>query len=368
MQKKIITYKIASMGKSISTLCLIILVLNLMVPIQGTNSLVGDTSVSIQPQTQTVLLEEDFTVDVFIDPSQPVRGVTFDISFNPCLLEVTMIIEGDFFTGYDTYFNDGLIDNQNGKITDVYGVILGPGNVSSSGTFATVMFTAKDKATNTSLLLSNVEVVNETHYVDIVVSNGTVHIIGEPLSADANGPYQGMAGMLIQFNGSASGGVPPYIWHWDFGDDETSVEQNPAHTYSKDGFYNVTLTVIDSENESDDDVVMAVVNPDNIPPTIIIDKPQKMLYVNNKKIARFLFPLIIGKIDIQAESSDNVGIEKVEFYIDNVLTETVYEEPYLWSWDERTFFKHSIMTRAYDKSENTDDDEINIWIFNFDTI
>lgn len=34
---------------------------------------------------------------------------------------------------------------------------------------------------------------------------------------------------------------------WDFGDGNTSAEQNPVHTYAQDGFYVVTLTVIGSD-------------------------------------------------------------------------------------------------------------------------
>jgi PKD repeat protein len=35
-------------------------------------------------------------------------------------------------------------------------------------------------------------------------------------------------------------------WHWDFGDGDTSVIQNPQHSYKKDGTYNVKLTVKNS--------------------------------------------------------------------------------------------------------------------------
>ncbi|MDP1622157.1 MAG: PKD domain-containing protein [Bacteroidales bacterium] len=38
----------------------------------------------------------------------------------------------------------------------------------------------------------------------------------------------------------------PIAWFWEFGDSSTSAEQNPVHTYSDCGFYNVCLTISDS--------------------------------------------------------------------------------------------------------------------------
>ena len=39
--------------------------------------------------------------------------------------------------------------------------------------------------------------------------------------------------------------MPPYVWHWDFGDGNINYEQNPIYQYADDGVYNVTLTVTD---------------------------------------------------------------------------------------------------------------------------
>ncbi|MGD2085350.1 MAG: PKD domain-containing protein [Candidatus Aminicenantes bacterium] len=40
-------------------------------------------------------------------------------------------------------------------------------------------------------------------------------------------------------------------WNWDFGDGNTSTEQNPSHTYAAEGTYTVSLTVTDSGGLSD---------------------------------------------------------------------------------------------------------------------
>jgi len=41
----------------------------------------------------------------------------------------------------------------------------------------------------------------------------------------------------------------PTIWLWNFGDGQTTMEQNPTHVYTKDGVYSVSLTVKNSFGE-----------------------------------------------------------------------------------------------------------------------
>ena len=68
--------------------------------------------------------------------------------------------------------------------------------------------------------------------------------------ADPNGPYTGTEGVAVDFDGSASfdpdGGVITQ-YDWDFGDGNTGIGVAPSHTYTADGSYTVTLTVVDDE-------------------------------------------------------------------------------------------------------------------------
>ncbi|MBI4812845.1 MAG: PQQ-binding-like beta-propeller repeat protein, partial [Methanobacterium sp.] len=57
----------------------------------------------------------------------------------------------------------------------------------------------------------------------------------------------GGAPLTVQFNASD---VSPDSWSWDFGDGNSSTEQNPIHTYVNPGFYNVTLTVTRSNGQT----------------------------------------------------------------------------------------------------------------------
>jgi PKD repeat protein len=57
----------------------------------------------------------------------------------------------------------------------------------------------------------------------------------------------------VNFTGSASGGTPPYSYSWNFGDGGSSTSQNPSHTFTQGGNYNVVLTVTDNASNQDTD-------------------------------------------------------------------------------------------------------------------
>jgi len=81
---------------------------------------------------------------------------------------------------------------------------------------------------------------------------------GNP-SPNAHGPYSGYIGEYIQFTGSVINGTSPYTWHWDFGDGNSSTEQNPTHAYNAEDTYTVILTVEDSEDKTGTDTTTATI-------------------------------------------------------------------------------------------------------------
>ena len=62
-------------------------------------------------------------------------------------------------------------------------------------------------------------------------------------------PTSGYAPLAVQFSDLSTGLIDN--WSWDFGDGETSTEQNPEHAYNDPGVYSVSLTV-SGEYGSDD--------------------------------------------------------------------------------------------------------------------
>ena len=59
-------------------------------------------------------------------------------------------------------------------------------------------------------------------------------------------------GERIQFTlQGISGGIAPYSYLWEFGDGETSTDENPTHAYDDSGYYTVSLTVTDDRGNAD---------------------------------------------------------------------------------------------------------------------
>ena len=164
-----------------------------------------DTTLSISPISQTVDTDESFTVDVYCVPGQPIKAYELRLSFDASLLQVDSVVEGDIFNGFSCFFNDGTIDNINGSIVNIYSLIIGPGNVSDSGIFVTITFTAKDDAGNSVLDFLDVGswtgVTNETGYVPLVVNSGNVIIEGSsspPNPPPPPPPYYPPPGPLVE--------------------------------------------------------------------------------------------------------------------------------------------------------------------------
>lgn len=63
---------------------------------------------------------------------------------------------------------------------------------------------------------------------------------------------------------------------------------------------------------------------------------------------------VSGIVSVTASATDNVGVTKVEFWLDGVLKSTDTLTPFAWSWDTATATNgsHAIVTKAYDAALN----------------
>jgi uncharacterized repeat protein (TIGR02543 family) len=179
----------------------------------------GPTLVYVSPASKTVSAGQTFTITVACTPGQSIKSYELKVLFNPTLLQANSVSEGTIFAGYTTFFNAGTINNTAGSIVDVYGLILGAGTVSTPGSLVSISFTARLASGTSSVSLSDVGVTNETTYVPITVTNGTVTLREFILSVTLDGsgsvtknPNQATYayGTVVQLTATASAG-------WTFG-------------------------------------------------------------------------------------------------------------------------------------------------------
>ncbi|MBJ6749835.1 Ig-like domain-containing protein, partial [Geomonas anaerohicana] len=63
---------------------------------------------------------------------------------------------------------------------------------------------------------------------------------------------------------------------------------------------------------------------------------------------------VAGTVSVTADATDNVGVSKVEFYVNGALKATVPSSPYVYSWDTSALpaGSYTLMTKAYDAAGN----------------
>jgi hypothetical protein len=184
---------------------------------------------------------------------------------------------------------------------------------------------------------------------------GEVTITGT--SDDTDGNVEHVEVRINNENWNTASGTNSWTYEWDtteYSDGDHSIYSRSYDGEDYSTIYQVNVTV-------DNGV-------DNIPPTVEIDTPHYgciyftiagNLYCYIPSIP--FITLIIGKIYIIVNASDNVGIESVKFYIDDILRHTDTEPPYIWLWDERTMlftYEVKVVARDYRGNEATDSEKV----------
>ncbi|HVQ01367.1 MAG TPA: Ig-like domain-containing protein, partial [Candidatus Thermoplasmatota archaeon] len=106
---------------------------------------------------------------------------------------------------------------------------------------------------------------------------------------------------------------------------------------------------------------------DNTPPTMTLSQPQSgILYLNiaDKILLRFPFimTVVIGKINVMVAASDTQsGVNRVEFWVDDVCKCTDDTAPYNWTWSEIGLFQRTLKVVAYDNAGNQNSVSLILW-------
>jgi len=93
-------------------------------------------------------------------------------------------------------------------------------------------------------------VTDDDGCADTVCHDVTIGPACNPIASFAWMPQKFTCADTVNFSGRCTDMVGCTIvsWAWDFGDGQTSADQNPTHRFAPDGIYTVCLTVTDSAN------------------------------------------------------------------------------------------------------------------------
>jgi len=193
----------------------------------------------------------------------------------------------------------------------------------------TITVKAIDKAGNTSQTSITVRVDNTAPFVSIINPVDGSYVKGT---------------ITIQATATSQLGVSKiefYVDNTKIGEDTSSpyeISWNTAQV--SDGDHTIKAKAYDIVNNSRE--VSIAVKVDNTAPSVSITSPS-----NNA--------IVEGIVNIQVNTTDNYGISKVEFYVDNVKLGEATESPYVYAWntDNLTYSStHTIFAKAIDLAGN----------------
>jgi PKD repeat protein len=205
-------------------------------------------------------------------------------------------LDNDGNNEYDTADPDCGVQNQaptadpNGPYTGTVGLPVtfdGSGSNDPDGTIVSYDWDFGDGNTGTGVSPAHTYAAAGTFTVTLTVTDdggatdsatttASIEAANLTPTADPNGPYTGTVGLPVTFDGSGSndpdGTIVSYMWN--FGDGNTGMGVNPAHTYADAVIYTVTLTVTDDGGATDSAMTTATISDvPNIPPVADANGP-----------------------------------------------------------------------------------------------
>lgn len=175
------------------------------------------------------------SLSVSIEATSVTGSLPFDVSF-------TAVVETGAAGAFTWNFGDGSAAETGRTIAHTF---------ETSGTFV-VTLTA-GSATG--------DVANAT--ITITVSESEELSIEEVIAST----ILGVVPLEVDFSSTVVGGLPPYSYSWDFGDTGLSLDEEPSHTYSEIGEFEVLLTVTDRADSTTDATITVTVVGENAAPT-----------------------------------------------------------------------------------------------------
>ncbi len=137
----------------------------------------AESVVSISPSSRSIDANQELDVYINIEPETPIAGAQLDILYDPDMLSVSSVNEGDFFKqdGTMSIFIGGTGDETQGRISGLFAVTLGKAEITTEGTFARITFTASDTSGDCVIGISNV-ILSNSDGLSVPVTTHTAQV------------------------------------------------------------------------------------------------------------------------------------------------------------------------------------------------
>jgi hypothetical protein len=124
----------------------------------------------------------------------------------------------------------------------------------------------------------------------------------------------------------------------------SSAGTKTAYAWAKDAAGNVSSSRADT---------VVITLPDTVAPVVALSN-----LVSGSTVS--------GSVAVTATATDNVGVSKVEFYVNNVLKATDTASPYTFNWDTSTSANgsYTLTAKAYDAASNVSSAAVTVTVNN----
>ena len=225
----------------------------------------GDTLIFIEvtdPSNGALVTYSDFNTSGNLTYT-PDTGFIGDDSFTFKVSDGTLASELATVSITVTEINSQPVAVAGGSYTGTEGVAItfnGSGSYDPNSDPLTYAWDFGDGSTGTGVAPVHTYTADGTYNVTLIVNDGTVDSALSTTTANVSdtGPVASFTtdspkpvGVVMTFSDTSTSHDGITVWNWNFGDGNTSGDQNPIHVYKSAGTYPVTLTVKEADGGSD---------------------------------------------------------------------------------------------------------------------
>lgn len=150
-----------------------------LIVISFTGLACAEINVEFSPAHISVDENKDFTLAMIIEPDTNVSGVELELSYDPSLINIAAINEGEFLkqAGKSTVFSKGDIDNELGTVTGIFSAIMGDDMSLDPGTFLNIVLASKNNSGIATIEINNLVITNSAgDSLEVTVNNAKVNV------------------------------------------------------------------------------------------------------------------------------------------------------------------------------------------------